>query len=52
MGIAESVANASAYLTAHPDEARYRDGAATVKLQKTLIFLECPRKDSNLGPGD
>ena len=36
MGIAESVANASAYLTAHPDEARYRDGAATATLESGL----------------
>ncbi|MEO8469456.1 MAG: OsmC family protein [Chloroflexota bacterium] len=36
MGIAESVANASAYLTAHPDEARYRDGAATATLETGL----------------
>ena len=36
MGIAESVANASAYLTAHPDEARYRDGAATASLESGL----------------
>ena len=36
MGIAESVANASAYLTAHPDEARYGDGAATASLESRL----------------
>lgn len=36
MGIAESVANASAYLTAHPGEARYRDGAATASLESGL----------------
>lgn len=36
MGIAESVANASAYLTAHPDEARYRDGTATATLDSGL----------------
>lgn len=36
MGIAESVATASAYLTAHPDEARYRDGAATASLESGL----------------
>ncbi|MES2208855.1 MAG: OsmC family protein [Chloroflexota bacterium] len=32
MSIAESIARASAYLTAHPDEARYRDGAAHARL--------------------
>ena len=36
MGIAESVANASAYVAAHPDEARYRDGAATATLESGL----------------
>lgn len=36
MGIAESVASASAYLTTHPDEARYRDGAATAILESGL----------------
>jgi uncharacterized OsmC-like protein len=44
MGIAESVANASAYLTAHPDEARYRDGAATASLESDL-------RVSVVGPG-
>jgi len=32
MSIAEAVANASRYLTEHPDEARYRDSAATARL--------------------
>jgi uncharacterized OsmC-like protein len=34
--IGEAVARASAYLTEHPDEARYRDSAATAKLGRNL----------------
>ncbi len=37
MSIAESVASASAYLTAHPDEARYRDSAARAHLTSGLL---------------
>lgn len=37
MSIADSVARASAYLTEHPDEARYRDSAATATLTKGLV---------------
>ncbi|TAL10829.1 MAG: OsmC family peroxiredoxin [Chloroflexota bacterium] len=36
MGIAENVASANAYLTDHPAEARYRDGAATATLEAGL----------------
>ena len=36
MSIADSVARASAYLTEHPDEARYRDSAATARLTAGL----------------
>lgn len=32
MSIAEAVANASRYLTDHPEQARYRDSAATARL--------------------
>jgi uncharacterized OsmC-like protein len=34
--IGDAVARASAYLTEHPDEARYRDSAATAKLGANL----------------
>jgi len=34
--IGDAVARASAYLTEHPDEARYRDAAATAKLGANL----------------
>ena len=44
MSIAESVANASAYLTEHPDEARYRDAAAHARLESGLAV-------SVTGPG-
>ncbi len=36
MSIAEAVANASRYLTDHPEEARYRDSAATARLVSGL----------------
>jgi uncharacterized OsmC-like protein len=36
MSIGEAVAAASAYLTAHPDEARYRDSAARATLTSGL----------------
>ena len=38
MSIQEAVARASDYLTAHPDEARYRDSAATARLIGGLRF--------------
>jgi uncharacterized OsmC-like protein len=34
--IGDAVARASAYLTEHPDEARYRDAAATARLGRNL----------------
>jgi uncharacterized OsmC-like protein len=37
MSIAEAVAAASAYLGAHPDEARYRDSAARAHLVSGLV---------------
>jgi len=37
MSIADAVASASAYLTEHPDEARYRDSQATAKLDHGLV---------------
>ena len=36
MGIAEAVANASAYLSDHPDEARYRDSSAHARVETGL----------------
>ena len=36
MSIAQSIANASAYLTEHPDEARYRDSPARARLTEGL----------------
>jgi uncharacterized OsmC-like protein len=36
VGITEAVASASAYLTEHPDEARYRDSAAHARLDSGL----------------
>jgi uncharacterized OsmC-like protein len=36
MSIADAVANASEYLTEHPDEARYRDSAARARLTSGL----------------
>ena len=36
MSIGDAVARASAYLTEHPDEARYRDSAATARLTQGL----------------
>ncbi len=35
--IGDAVAKASAYLTEHPDEARYRDGHATARLASGLV---------------
>ena len=37
MSIADAVASASAYLTDHPDEARYRDSAATARISLGLV---------------
>jgi uncharacterized OsmC-like protein len=37
VSIAEAVANASAYLTEHPDEARYRDSPAKARLESGLV---------------
>jgi uncharacterized OsmC-like protein len=37
MSIAEAVANATAYLGEHPDEARYRDSAARARLTSGLV---------------
>jgi uncharacterized OsmC-like protein len=36
MSIGEAVAAASAYPTAHPDEARYRDSAAVARIESGL----------------
>jgi uncharacterized OsmC-like protein len=36
MSIADAVSSASAYLTAHPDEARYRDSLAHARLETGL----------------
>lgn len=44
MSIADAVASASAYLTEHPEEARYRDSQATAKLDQGLVV-------SIAGPG-
>jgi uncharacterized OsmC-like protein len=38
VGIAEAVASASAYLTEHPDEARYRDSVAHAHLDSGLAI--------------
>lgn len=37
VSIAESVAKASAYLTEHPEEARYRDSSARARLESGLV---------------
>jgi len=37
MSIRDAVANARAYLTEHPDEARYRDSAATARITSGLV---------------
>lgn len=37
MSIADAVARATAYLSEHPDEARYRDSAATARIESGLI---------------
>lgn len=38
MSIAESVANATAYLTEHPNDARYRDSSAKARLEAGLAI--------------
>jgi uncharacterized OsmC-like protein len=37
MSIGEAVAAASAYLTEHPEEARYRDSAAVARIESGLV---------------
>jgi uncharacterized OsmC-like protein len=37
MSIADAVERANAYLTEHPDEARYRDSAARARLEQGLL---------------
>ena len=39
MSIAEAVARANAYLTEHPDEARYRDSPARARLTTGLVAV-------------
>lgn len=57
MSIAESVAKASAYLTEHPEEARYRDSNARARLESGLLVTvsgpagESLRTDMPLGIG-
>lgn len=57
MSIAESVAKASAYLTDHPAEARYRDSSAKARLETGLVVTvsgaggESLRTDMPLGIG-
>lgn len=44
--IGDAVANASTYLTEHPDEARYRDGRAVARLAKGLaVEVSGPGKE-------
>jgi uncharacterized OsmC-like protein len=57
MSIADAVASASAYLTEHPDEARYRDSHATARLDHGLVVAvtgpggETARTDMPTGIG-
>lgn len=57
MSIADAVAGASAYLTAHPEEARYRDSHATARLEQGLVVAvtgpggETARTDMPTGIG-
>jgi uncharacterized OsmC-like protein len=57
MSIANAVASASAYLTEHPDEARYRDSQATATLDHGLVVAvrgpggESARTDMPTGIG-
>ena len=39
MSIADAVQRASAYLTEHPDEARYRDSVATARIDGGLVAI-------------
>ncbi len=39
MSISDAVAGASAYLTAHPDEARYRDSFARARVESGLVVI-------------
>ncbi len=39
MSIGDAVERASAYLTEHPDEARYRDSAATARIASGLVAV-------------
>jgi uncharacterized OsmC-like protein len=39
MSIREAVERAGAYLTEHPDEARYRDSAATARIEDGLVAV-------------
>jgi len=57
MSIADAVASASAYLTEHPEEARYRDSHATARLEHGLVVAitgpggEAARTDMPTGIG-
>ena len=57
MPIAESVAKAGAYLTEHPEEARYRDSSARARIESGLVVTvsgsagESLRTDMPLGIG-
>jgi uncharacterized OsmC-like protein len=57
VSIAESVAKASAYLTEHPEEARYRDSSALARIESGLLVTvsgpagESLRTDMPLGIG-
>ena len=47
MSISDAVANASAYLTEHPDEARYRDSFARARVESGLVVtVEGPGGES------
>lgn len=57
MSIAESIAQAGAYLADHPEEARYRDSSARARLESGLVVTvsgsagEALRTDMPLGIG-
>jgi hypothetical protein len=57
VSIAESVTRASAYLTEHPEEARYRDSSARARIESGLVVTvsgpagERLRTDMPLGIG-
>ena len=47
MSISDAIANASAYLTEHPDEARYRDSFARARVESGLVVnVEGPGGES------